>query len=346
MIATQRYRRVLLGLAVVLMASVLLAVAVGAVWISPLTTLRLMAWKLGIAGHPDGVPRSSDVIVFQLRLPRVVLAAVVGAALATSGMVFQGLFRNPLADPAIIGVSSGAALGAIIVIVTVGAGALGTFGVPAAAFVGALVTAFAVFRLARIGPSVHVATLLLAGVAIAAVISSAMSLVMSFSGEEIRNIYAWLLGGLVSQGWRSIFVTTPVVAVGVAAAAYVAHDLNLMSLGEERAAQLGVDVDQLKRRAIAVGALLAAAAVSVAGVIGFVGLMTPHLLRLVVGSDQRRLLPAVLLAGPTLLVLADLVARTVLAPQELPVGVVTALLGGPFFLFLLRREGRTARAGP
>jgi iron complex transport system permease protein len=179
---------------------------------------------------------------------------------------------------------------------------------------------------------------------VAAVISGLMSLVMSLSGEEIRSIYAWLVGGLVAQGWRSIVIVVPVVALGLAGAALVAHQLNLVALGEERAAQLGVAVDVLKGRAIAVGALLAAAAVSVAGVIGFVGLMTPHLLRLVVGADHRRLVPASALGGATLLILADLVARTVISPAELPVGVVTALLGGPFFLFLLRREGASARA--
>lgn len=344
MIAPRRYRRVLIALAITFAASVLLAVAVGAVWISPWSSLRLFAWKLGLASYPAGVPRSTEVILFQLRLPRVALAAIVGAALASAGMLFQGLFRNPLADPAIIGVSSGAALGAVGVIVFFGAGTLGAFAVPAAAFAGALVTAFLVYRLARIGPAVHVATLLLAGIAVAAVISSLMSLVMSFSGQQIRDIYAWLLGGLVGQGWRSVEVVTPLVALGVAAAALSAHDLNLVALGEERAAQLGVEVDRFKRRSIAIGALLAASAVSVAGVIGFVGLMTPHLLRLLVGSDHRRLLPAVLLGGPTFLVLADLAARVVLAPQEIPVGVVTALLGGPFFLFLLRREGRAAGA--
>ncbi len=339
-----RYRRVLGALAAALVAAVLVGVAVGAVWVSPLTTLRLVAWKLGLTEHPEGVARSAEVIVFQLRLPRVLLAAIVGAALAASGTVFQGLFRNALADPAIIGVSSGAALAAVLVIVTIGAGSMGALALPLAAFLGAMATAFAVYRLARIGPTVHVATLLLAGIAIAAVISSLMSLVMSFSGEEVRDIYAWLLGGLVAEGWRSVAIVLPVVAVGVAGAALVAHELNLVALGEERAAQLGVEVDRLKRRAIAVGALLAAAAVSVAGVIGFVGLMTPHLLRPVVGADHRRLLPASLLGGATLLVLADLVARTVIAPSELPVGVVTALLGGPFFLYLLRREGRSAGA--
>jgi iron complex transport system permease protein len=336
------YRRVMIGLAAALVAAFLLGVAVGAVWVSPATTLRLLAWKVGIIDRPDDVARSAEVIVFQLRLPRVLLAAIVGGALAASGAVFQGLFRNALADPAIIGVSSGAALGAVLVIVTVGAGSLGAFAVPLAAFVGATATAFVVYRLARIGPAVHVATLLLAGIAIAAVISSLMSLVMSYSGEEIRDIYAWLLGGLVAEGWRSVAIVVPVVVVGVAGAALVAHELNLVALGEERAAQLGVEVDRLKRRAITVGALLAAAAVSVAGVIGFVGLMTPHLLRIVIGADHRRLLPASVLGGATLLILADLVARTAVAPSELPVGIVTALLGGPFFLFLLRREGRTA----
>jgi iron complex transport system permease protein len=207
-------------------------------------------------------------------------------------------------------------------------------------------TALVVYRLARIGPTVHVATLLLAGIAVAAIVSSLMSLVMSFSGEEIRDIYAWLLGGLVAEGWRSVGIALPVVVLGIAGAALVSHELNLVALGEERAAQLGVEVDRLKRRAIAVGAVLAAAAVSVAGVIGFVGLMTPHLLRLVIGADLRRLLGASVLGGATLMILADLIARTVIAPSELPVGVVTALLGGPFFLFLLRREGRQARARP
>jgi iron complex transport system permease protein len=339
-----RYRRVLVALGVALLVAFLLAVAVGAVWVSPWSTVRLVGWKLGLVDRPSDVERSAEVILFQLRLPRVLLAAVVGAALAASGTIFQGLFRNALADPAIIGVSSGAALGAVLVIVTAGAGTLGAFALPLAAFAGAMGTALVVYRLARIGPRVHVTTLLLAGIAVAAIISSLISLVMSFSGEEIRDIYAWLLGGLVSEGWRSVGIALPVVAVGVVGAALVSHELNLVALGEERAAQLGVEVDRLKRRAIAVGAVLAAAAVSVAGVIGFVGLMTPHLLRLVIGADLRRLLAASVLGGATLMILADLVARTVIAPSELPVGVVTALLGGPFFLFLLRREGRVARA--
>jgi iron complex transport system permease protein len=331
-------------LVVVLAVAFLLAVGLGTVWISPATTLRLLAWKLGLAELPADVPSSASVILFELRIPRVLLAVVVGAALAASGAVFQALFRNPMADPAIIGVSSGAALGAIAVIILGGGVLAGGLGVPAAAFAGALAVAFLVYRLARIGPAVQVATLLLAGIAVAAVISAVISLVMAFAGQEIRSIYFWLLGGLAGRGWGALATSAPLVAVGTLLALTTVRDLNLMALGEERAAQLGVEIERFKRRSLATGALLAAAAVSVAGVIGFVGLMTPHILRLVLGADHRRLVPASILGGAAFMVLADLAARTVRAPEEIPVGAVTALLGGPFFLYLLRRERRAAGA--
>jgi ABC-type Fe3+-siderophore transport system permease subunit len=329
-------------LAALLVGSMLLAVAVGAVWISPWETLRLVAWKLHLAGRPAGVDDATRVILFQLRLPRVLLAALVGAGLAVAGAVFQALFRNPLADPAIIGVSSGAALGAIIVILAGGGAALGGLGIPAAAFAGALATAVVVYRLARVGPAVQVATLLLAGIAIAAVISSVISLVMTFSGQEVRSIYFWLLGGLQTASWQRLSIAAPVMTLGVVAALARAGDLNLAALGEERASQLGLDMGGFKRAMLATGSLLAAAAVSVSGLIGFVGLMTPHILRLVVGSNHRRLIPASMLGGATFMVLADLLARTALRPEEIPVGAVTAVIGGPFFLYLLRRGRRSA----
>jgi iron complex transport system permease protein len=331
-------------LVILLAVAFLLAVGLGTVWISPATTLRLLAWKLGLAGLPADVPSSAAVILFELRIPRVLLAVVVGAALAASGAVFQALFRNPMADPAIIGVSSGAALGAIAVIILGGGVLAGGLGVPAAAFAGALAVSFLVYRLARIGPAVQVATLLLAGIAVAAVISAVISLVMAFAGQEIRSIYFWLLGGLAGRGWGALATSAPLVAVGAVLALTTVRDLNLMALGEERAAQLGVEIERFKRRSLATGALLAAAAVSVAGVIGFVGLMTPHILRLVLGADHRRLVPASILGGAAFMVLADLAARTVRAPEEIPVGAVTALLGGPFFLYLLRRERKGAGA--
>ena len=193
----RRRHLVIPSLLVLLTAAVLVAVAVGSVWIKPWDSLRLIAWKLDLMGRPSGILDSTSVILFQLRLPRVLLAAVVGGALAAAGAVFQALFRNPMADPAIIGVSSGAALGAITVILAGGGAVLGGMGVPAAAFAGALATCFLVYRLARLGPAVQVATLLLAGIAVAAVIAAGISLAMTFSGEEIRAIYFWLLGGLV-----------------------------------------------------------------------------------------------------------------------------------------------------
>jgi ABC-type Fe3+-siderophore transport system permease subunit len=342
----RRRHLIIPGLVVVLTLAALVAVAVGAVWISPWDSLRLFAWKLGMVARPRAIPRSTSVILFQLRLPRVLLAALVGAALATAGAVFQALFRNPMADPAIIGVSSGAALGAIAVILAGGGAALGGMGVPAAAFLGALATAFLVYRLARLGPAVQVATLLLAGIAVAAVISAAISLAMTFSGQEIRAIYFWLLGGLGARGWQSLAAAAPFVTVGAVVALASAGDLNLTALGEERAAQLGLDVERFKRLMLATGAMLTAAAVSVAGLIGFVGLMTPHMLRLVMGSDHRRLIPASIVAGAAFMVLADLAARTAVSPEEIPVGAVTAVLGGPFFLYLLRRERRVAGGRP
>jgi iron complex transport system permease protein len=332
------------GLLVMLGVSLLMATAVGAVPISPATALRLIAWKLGLAGEPTGIPRSAGVILFDLRMPRVLLAAVVGAALAAAGSVFQGLFRNPMADPAIIGVSSGAALGAIAAIL-LGAGSLaGGLGVPLAAFAGALATAFLVYRLARIGPVVQMTTVLLSGIAVAAVVSAVISLVMSLSGENVRSIYFWLLGGLGAKGWDALWAAIPFVVIGLVMALAGGGSLNLSALGDERAAQLGLDVERFKRSMLATGSLLAAAAVSVAGLIGFVGLMTPHILRLLTGADHRRLIPASILGGASFMILADLVARIAVSPEEIPVGAVTAILGGPFFLYLLRKERRSAGA--
>ena len=333
-----RSRVVFLVLVGLLLAACLLAVGLGTVWIPPRTTLRLLAWKLGLADAPAGVSPSTAVILFELRIPRVLLGMLVGSALAAAGALFQALFRNPMADPAIIGVSSGAALGAIVALLLGGGVLLGGLAVPVAGFAGALVVAVLVYRLGRIGPAVQVGTLLLAGIAVAAVVSAVISLIMSFSGEQVRSIYFWLLGGLAGRGWGALAAAAPLVGIGLVLTLFGVRDLNAMALGEERAGQLGVEVERFKRRILATGALLAAAAVSVAGVIGFVGLMTPHILRLVLGTDHRRLLPAAVLGGAVFMVLADLAARTILAPEEIPVGALTALLGGPFFLYLLRRE--------
>ena len=339
---TKRGRMPLIAAVFVLV--VILAVGLGSVQIAPWNVVRLLLWKAHLTGRPAGVPVADQVILLQLRLPRVLLAAIVGAGLAVAGAVFQVLFSNPMADPAIIGVSSGAALGAIAVILAGWGAALGGSATAAAAFAGALLTALLVYRLARIGPAVQVGTLLLAGIAVAAVISSVITLVMAMSGQEVRSIYFWLLGGLGAASWQQVGEAGVPIGVGMAIVALSVANLNLMALGEERAGQLGLDIEGFKRLLLATGALLAAAAVSVAGLIGFVGLMTPHIMRRIVGPDHRRLLPASILGGATFMVLADLVARTVVSPEEIPVGAVTALLGGPFFIYLLRRERRRAGA--
>jgi iron complex transport system permease protein len=331
-------------IAAVFVLVVILAVGLGSVQIAPWNVVRLLLWKAHLTGRPAGVPLTDEVILLQLRLPRVLLAAIVGAGLAVAGAVFQTLFSNPMADPAIIGVSSGAALGAIVVILAGWGAALGGSATAAAAFAGALLTALLVYRLARIGPAVQVGTLLLAGIAVAAVISSVITLVMAMSGQEVRSIYFWLLGGLGAASWQQVGEAGIPIGAGVIVVALSVANLNLMALGEERAGQLGLDIEGFKRLLLASGSLLAAAAVSVAGLIGFVGLMTPHIMRRIVGPDNRRLLPASILGGATFMVLADLVARTVVSPEEIPVGAVTALLGGPFFIYLLRRERRRAGA--
>ena len=326
---------VLGGLTVVLGISMLVAVAVGAVRV-PLTEV-IDAIVRALTGRGGGF---ADAVIVNIRLPRVVLAAFVGAALAGAGALYQALFRNPLADPYILGVSSGAGLGAMIAIVATAGMTGARFGlVPAAAFLGATLTMILVVRLASLRGRLDPTSLLLAGVALSYTLAAVTSFVMVLSREQMAAIVYWMMGGLTSASWAYVAMIAPMFLVGVAWPLLATRELNLMLLGDERAGELGVDVERFKLTVLAAASLLTAAAVSVAGLIGFVGLMTPHMVRLVLGPDHRLLLPASLLGGATLMVLADLVARTVLAPTEIPVGIVTAVFGGPFFIWLLVRRG-------
>jgi iron complex transport system permease protein len=289
---------------------------------------------------------SHRAIVMSIRLPRILLGAVVGFALASAGTVMQGFFRNPMADPSIVGVSSGAATGAVLAIVAPFALPAGV-GLQTAAFVGALVTAFLVYLIATDGGRTPVATLLLAGVAVQTFLGAVISFMLLHSGESMRQVVYWLMGHLDNASWSDFFVTAPVLGVelpllplgilaGFAVLLAYARDLNVLLLGEEDANSLGIEVERTKRLLLAVASLVTGAAVAVSGVIGFVGLVVPHVMRLVVGPDHRILLPTSALAGAAFLVLADTVARS--GAQELPVGIVTAAVGAPFFLFLLRRR--------
>lgn len=311
-------------------------VALGAVRVAPGDVLASMLRAM--TGRADSL---SDALIVDVRLPRVLLAAIVGASLAGAGAIYQALFRNPLADPYILGVSSGAGLGAMLALVaTGGATALRYGSVPVAAFAGAVLTMALVTRLALWRGRLDTASLLLAGVAISYTLAALTSFLMVFAREQMATVVFWMMGGLGSASWPYLAMVAPMFALGAALAIISARELNLMLLGDERAGHLGLDVDRFKLFVLAVASLLTAAAVAVAGLIGFIGLMVPHAIRLVIGPDHRALLPASFLGGGIALVAADLVARTVIAPVEVPVGIVTALLGGPFFVWLLvRGEG-------
>ena len=277
-------------------------------------------------------------IIWQIRLPRILLAAVVGMLLATSGVILQGTLRNPLADPYILGVSAGAGVGASIVI------ALGLSftlfymsSVPILAFIFALAAVLVVYRLSHVSERTSPETLILAGVAVSAFTSAILALIIIISGQ-LQSIYFWLLGSLSSATWTDIFTLLPYLTIGLVIAYFWSKDLNALLLGDEMALSLGVEVDKLRFFMILVATLMTAAAVSVSGLIGFVGLIVPHFIRLICGPNHRLLVPFSALGGAVLLVLADTLARTVLSPMEIPIGVVMALVGAPFFLYLLRRR--------
>ena len=278
-----------------------------------------------------GVSDPVSTIVVGIRLPRIVLAAIVGCGLAAAGTVMQGLFRNPLAEPSIIGVSTGAAVGAVAAI---SVPALVPLSLQPMAFLTALVTAFGVYAVATRGGRTPIATLLLAGIAVQAFLGAVISYLLLHSGDSLESAVYWLMGHLHASSWSDVWVTLPIVLVGTVVLLAYARDLNVLVLGETDATHLGVEVERTKRILLAVATLVTAAGVAVAGVIGFVGLIVPHVVRLVVGPDHRVLLPASAIAGAAFLVAADTVARA--GPVSVPVGIVTAAAGAPFFLYLLR----------
>jgi iron complex transport system permease protein len=335
-LADRRPWLVLAALTAVLICAIVAGIAFGAVPVSPHDIAGAVGRRL--SGTDGGM---IDALIVDLRMPRVLLAALVGACLAAAGTLYQALFRNPLADPYILGISSGAGLGATLALVAgAGAAAGALVAVPAAAFVGALATIALVVGVSSRRGRMDMLSLLLAGVAISYTLAALTSFVMVFSRQTMQQVVFWMMGGLQAASWGYVAVVAPMLVVGLAIPMAFTGELNLMLLGEERAGHLGVSVERFKLATLAAASLLVAAAVSVSGLIGFVGLMTPHMARLVLGPDHRLLLPASVLAGASVMVLADLAARIVLAPVELPVGIITALLGGPFFVWLLVRADR------
>jgi len=327
-----------LNLAVLALALVL-SVAAGAVALPPLALLQRMVERLtGLALLADW-PQSFEVIVFSIRLPHTILVTLTGAALAGSGSAYQALFRNPLADPYLIGVASGAGLGAVAAMALREQGlALGLYTVPLGAFCGALLTVGIVYALAHLRRAETTTTLILAGIAVSSFATALTSYLMLRSQGELHRAVAWLLGGATMDGWEPVLAALPYIVLGLGVLLTAGYAMNVLQFGEEQAGQLGLPVRRVKALIILAASLATAAAISFSGIIGFIGLIVPHLVRLLWGADYRRMLPLSVLGGASALLLADLLARLVLAPQELPVGIITALVGAPFFLWVLLRS--------
>lgn len=325
---------------VLLVLSLTASLAVGAVLIPFASLPGLLAPFLPITAE---VPDIFRTILIDIRLPHAILIALTGAALGMSGAAYQGLFQNPLADPYLIGVASGAGLGAVLAMsYRWPADRSSFFVIPLAAFTGAILTVLMVVMLARTGSALPTTTLILAGVAVGSFAAALTTYLMFRSEGEVRRALAWLLGGAALSGWPPIVAMLPYLLVGAGLLLTTGHGLNVLQFGDEQAHQLGLPVQRVKALVIGAATLVTAAAVSFTGIIGFVGLIVPHVVRMVWGPDYRRLIPLSLLGGASALLLADMIARVLLAPQQLPVGVITALAGAPFFLWILRRYQRAS----
>jgi iron complex transport system permease protein len=319
----------------------LFSIALGAVFIPPQTILRILAAQVSGLNITPNWPESYAAIILAVRLPHTVLVLLTGAALGSSGAAYQGLFRNPLADPYLIGVASGAGLGAVFsMALNWPTNLLGYYLVPVGAFVGAILTVVLVYNLARVDGLVPLTTLILAGVAIGAFASALTSFLMLRTELQLHRAVSFLLGGSPIAGWDPVVAVLPYMLIGMGLLTISGHMLNVLQFGEEEAKQMGLNVDRAKVYIIVVASLTTAVAVAFSGVIGFVGLIVPHVIRIIWGPDYRRLIPLSILGGSSVLLMADMLARILVAPSTLPVGIVTALAGAPFFLWILRRAKR------
>ncbi len=334
---TRAWRLAVVGIAVAV-AACILGIVLGTVTVPVADTLAVLVDHL-VPGATSSVSATTDAIVWDLRVPRVLTALVVGTALAVAGATFQGLLRNPLADPYVLGTASGAALGAAIAVLVPVRFAIVGFGlVQVLAFAGALLAVTAVYRLSRIGGLSPLTSLLLTGYAVGSLLAAGLAMAMYLSGAALRTIFGFLLGGFEASSWERLAGVLPLIAIGTVLIAVRARSLNALLLGEESAMHLGVDVRRERTILLALASLVTAAAVTVSGLIGFVGLVVPHVVRLIVGPNARAVIPLSALWGANLMLLSDLVARLL---GDVPVGVVTAAIGAPFFLVVLR----SARAG-
>ena len=329
------YKKIIyIYLAALLMLLVLafLSLFVGSSYIGPVEIWQFLFTK-------SNITNSTEIILSEIRLPRIILSFIVGAGLAVAGAVFQGIIRNPMVDPYIIGISAGAGTGVMLALFLGIEIVIFNFSsLPAFAFLGAVLTVALVYQLARVGNKLPVLTFLLAGVAVSFILNSLMSFLMVIRTENLQQLVYWLMGSLAGASWSDIKMITPYFLIALITILYYLKDLNILLLGEESAAHLGLNVEKLKIILLSAASLLTASVVSVSGSIGFIGLVVPHIARMTIGPDHRRLIPLAAIFGGAFLMIADTFARTVMAPIELPVGIITALAGGPYFIYLLRNK--------
>lgn len=343
-ISRAKYGVVLFILFLVLILSIGFFSVIGTANISPIDVFRIVASKTPLIKNyidVSDIANSHQTIIWSIRLPRVLLGVLVGASLSIAGTAFQGMFKNPMADPYVIGISSGAALGATIAIILgINISFINISSISIFAFIGALGAVFAVYNIARIKNRVPVTTLLLAGIAIGQFLTAIMSFLMVIFSKDMVKIIYWTMGSLSGKGWGPLISISIPVIISMVLINFFARDLNIMLTGEESAQSLGVDVEKTKLYILILGTFMVSMVVSISGIIGFVGLIIPHIVRIIIGPDHRILLPASALVGGIFMVSADTIARTVISPVEIPVGIITALFGGPFFLYLLRTRKR------
>jgi len=328
------------GLITALIISFVITSAIGSAGISAWTAVAIILSKLPLLGNviEPSWASMTETIIWQVRVPRNLTAMLVGSGLAVAGASFQGLLRNPLADPYILGISSGAAVGAALALTLTGVFGSIVFGVAPAAFVGAMLAIFLVYNLAKLGNRVAVETLILAGVVVGSFMTAVLSLLLIRMYSNLHQVVFWLMGSLGKGGWEGLTWSALIMLLAIVGLCLLARPLNLMAMGDTVAQGLGVSTEKLKRIILVLASLVTALAVSIAGTIGFVGLVVPHIVRLLIGPDHRALLPLSAFAGAIFLLWADTMARVILAPSEIPVGVVTAFIGAPFFGYLLRRR--------
>lgn len=337
----KRWKYILLFNSIILVLVSIYATTIGPADISFREATGIIFAKLPFFHQWIDAEKYSDVhktIIWSLRMPRVILAALVGGALGVVGGTFQGFFKNPMADPYVIGVSSGAALGATFGIVTGFGSFLGIMRIPFFSFLSALFTTWLVYTIARVGNKVVVHTLLLAGIALSSFMSAIMSFLMVLNAEKIEKIFLWLMGSFANRNWEHVQIAAPLILLGVILLMIFAKELNTMVFGDSTAQHLGINLEKLKIILLVLASLTAAGSVAVCGTIGFVGLIIPHVVRMLMGPDHRILLPASFLVGGIFMVIADTFARTFFAPTEIPIGVITAMFGGPFFIYLLKKK--------